>query len=519
MKRPNQRWADIKSKLPLLFKWPGYPGQSQVEVLEQIEQQNCWEAIPALASLLAHPSQARPLVLETLQQLLSRCRTSEYISLDKRARAAHELHPWTTDYGTTSGLNEDHVITFLTLHTMHRNGYVRERALLALKSSRSPRILPFAALRLNDWVPGIQKIAKELVTELIDALRVEDVVGILPILHHHQIFPRMDYAPLLERVESGLAQLKDHAELLRVLQVSDPLTRRATLALMPLSEERLPFFLQLVDDPDPRTRTVSLQRIVGWADHEPVKAALRDLAHSRFYDQRFAVLRFWVETFADDARSLVEEKLLDASAAVRELAIFYWSKNWGEDPRAYYRARVPEPEAIRALAQVQDKEFASVFAGLLSSSSSVKVIKACLAALGQLEPDRFYPIFVNWACGSDQAVALQALKQILRCQVCHWEDVLKIHGHPSETVRAGVIRWVGRQGRWMAVRFLLQLHASETSPGNKALIVHFLEGIASRRNVFTRATAEEAAVIHRLLPTLEGLSEGARAELRLALEL
>lgn len=99
----------------------------------------------------------------------------------------------------------------------HRNGYVREAAVIRAGELLLPTILPQLMPRINDWVPQVRQAAHKSVEAYLNADKFNDVLDALPSIYWLRSCGRADHATFIEHVEQFLIKNPKASEIPKIL--------------------------------------------------------------------------------------------------------------------------------------------------------------------------------------------------------------------------------------------------------------------------------------------------------------
>ena len=97
-------------------------------------------------------------------------------------------------------------LDWLKTASEHRNGYIREEAVIELAELGGPDALALLLVRVNDWVPQVRAAAAAGLNQFVTVENAALWVEALPALRRLRGCRRANHASLLERVEALLAR-------------------------------------------------------------------------------------------------------------------------------------------------------------------------------------------------------------------------------------------------------------------------------------------------------------------------
>jgi hypothetical protein len=95
---------------------------------------------------------------------------------------------------------------YLHADLTHYDGYIREAALRRAARLASPELLPAIAERLNDWVPQVRTVARDVLLGMLPALGGEDALRLLPRVERLHRAGRADHSAWIASFEQALLQ-------------------------------------------------------------------------------------------------------------------------------------------------------------------------------------------------------------------------------------------------------------------------------------------------------------------------
>jgi chorismate mutase len=95
----------------------------------------------------------------------------------------------------------------------HRNGYVREAAVIKAGELLLSTILPYLMPRINDWVPQVRQAANKSVEAYLYADKFDDVLDALPSVYWLRNCGRADHAAFIEQIEQFLIKNPKSSEI------------------------------------------------------------------------------------------------------------------------------------------------------------------------------------------------------------------------------------------------------------------------------------------------------------------
>lgn len=103
-----------------------------------------------------------------------------------------------------SVLNEITDVEELTKMAAHWDGHLRESAVIRMGYLGEPDALPTLLIRINDWVPQVQRAACKAINRLMTDENAYEFLNCLPAIAHLQHCGRHNHAGLIEQVNTFL---------------------------------------------------------------------------------------------------------------------------------------------------------------------------------------------------------------------------------------------------------------------------------------------------------------------------
>jgi hypothetical protein len=283
-----------------------------------------------------------------------RAQLSRLVSLRDIVRAEKNRRGWSTSYlpylVRPDQLDDDPWT--LVGACLHASGWVREAALGRLAPHHAETVLPFALLRLNDWVPEVRRAAERALQGLLLPHLGKAWLHALPLFEHLARCHRVD-RDWLRAFRSRAEQLLSASLVEAGRRTANPDVRRAAWTLA-LSASPLDPGLAMAatKEKDNRIRLALVQNLARLARRdEPI--VLRTLLGDREPSVRRSALGRLIEARPAGWRDDLAILLTDRSGGVR-LAARYHLGQQGIDPLAIIRAAVdlaPTTGAVAALAE------------------------------------------------------------------------------------------------------------------------------------------------------------------------
>lgn len=283
-------------------------------------------------------------------------------------------------------LTQQEKIDLLGLLSLSSNGYFRETALDLLSSFKTAYVLPFVALRLQDWVPPVRKAAEKIFISHAKYGRISDweksaflfnrILGrrhggeINRLLMNH-FRPRF---PAVDRAGWFLSADKEMRRLLWGLFSNEELKNVAT-----------PEFIR--SEFDPKLAGEIFSRLTNILPRETV---IQAGIHHTSNKIRYQALQALYQDRGAELKSITEKALTDKSANVRDLARFIYHSYFGKNAKDHFESfNVPPDDEDAQLGYVlgwleSTNENPNLFLEFHKKSPRAKIRAASLMAYARV---------------------------------------------------------------------------------------------------------------------------------------
>lgn len=264
--------------------------------------------------------------------------------------------------------------------SIDHSGYIREKCLRELISSFVPGDENRILLRLTDWVPRIQSLAREWTLEFFAKLPFESIHANQRLLLYLSRKHRLMGDPSLLEIKRVLLERAKLLSLSEFLGLSS-MFRRFLYSLSLADNGSLrPWILA---DPDPFNRLLLLTRL---GFQSLTKEEIEGLAADKSVFVRRGFFREQLDAGSLPSREYLLALALDSNRSLRELGRFYLKKFYQEDAYAIYRAKCGEERFF--IADYGRKEDSELFLeGICTGSRSSQY--NCLRAFAATAEERF----------------------------------------------------------------------------------------------------------------------------------
>jgi hypothetical protein len=491
----NQRWLGADDTL---------------DILERIGEAGEPLAIPALMSFGFKPNnEIRSKARSVIRQLFVRIPVESLPLLDEALRTswAH-LHDW---YGmrveaiTELGGETEADRLYLTLLTCHQNGFIRAEALrVVLAIDPSDTIIPFAIIRLADWVPEVRLEAEKVIHSKLVPRNAGCFVRCLELLN--RIAGNSRYRPTYSEWIDELLMLPEcAADLRRGIESQSREVRRSSCRIAAQGPDAgQDLVMPALGDRDVIVRkwAFAMGQKLGFPGDLMDRAAIDPYGPIRRIAFEAA------EANASISTSLLSRFLFDRSAAIRHECQSIFSKRLGQSPADYYRTAIRGTPTRNAdicalgLAETGDRSDAAAISALLQSSSA-RVRRAAVRALRRLGAEGMNTVLLRVVSSDVPSVAREAAFSIFVGRAVPPSDLWNAAlNNPDSRVHRSALRLMKHSEKWQQIQYYLR---SASDPALRECAVEMIRLWVRRYNsTFVQATAGESQALTALMEASAG---------------
>jgi HEAT repeat protein len=354
----------------------------------------------------------------------------------------------------------------VSLLALHGNGRVREVILHELSARADGRELPVLALRANDWVDPVAKLASALLLLRITPGNRRGVLGALPFLVRTLRQSRRDHSGLAVALHATL-MADEGASALEAFATFDRTTRRFLWEQLAGSAGTCAAGIvrAALGDRDPALRGRAAALLARTSDaHETVRVLEHLATSDRAALVRRRALTVLAERSSDRTRAALPRTLLDTSTSVRVLSQRLVKQlDASCDPRALYlqaieqRSREYLHVAVAGLAEGGQQEDANTIEAVFHSPSP-RVRRAVLRALAGLAPDRAVSLAATAVSDAAPRVRASALRVLAshRSGAENSATAERLLTHPERAMRLLALRLTRHASKWGALTVRLE---------------------------------------------------------------
>jgi len=466
---------------------------------------------------------AEPRPPERITSMLRSADATTLLRLDREFRQGH--NPYLGEYGyiwdTMPPGQITHVPHFGSdaaicgLFSFHRNGYVREQAVIALARIQTGLELPFLLLRLDDWVAEVRGHARAAAHDRMTDAYTDHWKRCVPIILRLMQRTRITDQPLLEvgleRIRAGIHD----GELPEGLHDSDAQTRRWwTTAVLDSAARRGDLgrvAVTLLGDADIVVRTLAANRLLesggSIGEVELLERLVRDRAP--------AVRRLAIDGLCRS--SLVPEEitarlLLDRSAGIRTNAAQLLAPRAGIDPAAFYRQSLSGPDHARIASAINGL----TETGLGNDAELIRrywddprpgVQRAAVGAVAYLQPDAEPSMFLEKLASPLPGVSREAQRALESRLSTTPIGLLRgtFDASRYDHVRKNALRLLAGTGKWRSLPHVIHaLHPQFGGIVNERASDALAYWRAFYNRVFTAPTAADLDALEAAIAAHSG---------------
>lgn len=385
----------------------------------------------------------------------------------------------------------------LCLGTLHENGYYREKCLRLLRNDA--QALPYILLRVNDWVPGIRRMAAGSLPYLIEDAAPGALMDAMPYFNYlmqstrcHQDFlykPWEIYPQLTKRFAEQPEQVFCKAVRVRRLCYETIFLKYQENFDTQVQMELIHCWMSGEKDGAQRSWLVSLY--LYWCKTDIPLQELEAFQNDKQWRIRyFAHIRRLRQNGIWEG---FENLLLDKAASIRELAAF-WLEKVGFDVIAFCRSH--RPESIPALGEWGTKADIPYIRQYLAEYPC-----ECMRALVRLGAENAEALLWEYLHSENAKAARTAFRIAWSRHIRFPEDALLSELNTTEDpkLRWRLVKLLGESGDWRALPALLRLLREYSH-----LRTDILHAIEKRNPWQEKLSPELAAQIEQALKDSEG---------------
>lgn len=402
----------------------------------------------------------------SIAQLLQACSAEELAYLCKRMREAGEYGstPWMQQQlvesavAKTWGLGAPGVFV-LGLSSFCQSGYVREIAVQELGRCDMPEAIPFLMLRLNDWVPQVQRAAMAAIENFLTVEHAGPLVEALPALIRFLELPTSAFEEWMKKLREQLAS-PAFAEALKAGLSSDAVRVRRECTSIAIQAKRADTCRAGLASPDPHVRRHCADYLLGSLQNQPKIRLIEQLLDDVDPSVRRSALRAAATQQTNNLHALLERGLMDPSSKVRSTAAFHMRESFGMDLAGFYRSQIALASgrslgiALMGLERFGDAGDVELLLPHRSSPCA-HIARPALRALGRLDPGNQARRMTELLAHAKRSFSKIARDFFLEHHVLMDLDAMEsmLRSNPLEHVRFHAFEVLKQTGKWSRLRF------------------------------------------------------------------
>ena len=382
----------------------------------------------------------------------------------------YEKRTWHYAYGKdTLGASNPRLLNWIG--SIDHSGYTREKCLRALITNRQPGDENRVLLRLTDWVPQIQALARGWVMATFRSLPFDAISANQRLILYISRKDRVRDDPAMREIESDLLSRSSAISPSQFYGLS-AIFRRYLFSLSFASDQQLrPLIL---NDPDPFNRLLLLTcfPFTSITDDEKQRLAADK---SAFLRRRLFLTR--LESGLPPDRDQLIALALDSTRSLRELGQFHLRSDFGEDAYSMYREMTGDHFFFIAdFARGTDAEH--FLDGVRSGSSSTQY--NCLRALASSAPERLKELGVSSLIAKSRK--FRAVLRPLLPKLLSIDEILALRPafeESSPNGTASFLRILEKKSFWTFVDEGLSVLLTDPGPTLRETVVRAIHGKTS----------------------------------------
>ena len=384
----------------------------------------------------------------------------------------------------------------LRLGTFHPNGYYREKCIRALKDNKAS--LPYAILRLNDWVREVRAAAEETCLSVTE-FTAPEIIGFLPYLEKVKKGDRANNRAVAG-IEKTIAESAAKQPILfdkTFIRENGEKTRKSVYRFLTtnkiLSKEDVNGIISL-------EKSGQIQNLLMTVLIEKYELSIPELdeylnsksvnLQKKALEQKYNLLKgYW---------DGLENLLLSRSFKVREMTRYILEKHTEIDAKAYYVEHLESAykkiciQGIGECGTAQDAETVKPYL----EDSDPGIVKASIHAIALLLKEDASDIYRRFLPDSREPVAHQAYKEIVTYDLnCGAENLYNLClTTQSEFMKEKYAYRLLKEPVWEALPYILMLYSCEDE-----VIRNIMRTVKGNFRTYTTLSPEQAERIKNIM--------------------
>lgn len=225
----------------------------------------------------------------------------------------------TIEYYFPPNLTDEEKRVFTGLASLSPSGFCREQAVRYMSQNPHPYYIPYATLRMNDWVMQVSSKAEALFFTLLKGMEISELTSFLPCIDHINNYKRNQYTSLRKEVLEVIQSKASSEVLLYALQAVPDRYRYALVRLF-LESKSIDTILAskiLNEEKSPVVRYLVYNTLHKNEWPYSVDETIAFLKKEKFYRAKVILLnRISIET-GDEITAAVSPFIADSSFLIR----------------------------------------------------------------------------------------------------------------------------------------------------------------------------------------------------------
>jgi HEAT repeat protein len=487
------------------------------EVIQQITEAGELAVIPDLLPILIiGDRKAISASANAIHRLLQQLKPADFVQFDEFVRQGYSewrvrREPWYTmkaeDIGHLASFGETS-ISILGIASFHTNGYVREAAVRELGKMQTGAELPFLFVRVNDWVPQVRSVARDLLLKRIRPEYIHHLIAWLPLALRLAKMSRDDHSIIVETVRALLSSPGAREALHEEFESKDLFVRRFCFELAMNSNETdcLSVLQTAFGQSDPEVRKVAVRKLRCITPNNASKRMLLQAIGNSSAPVRREALLIFAEEYPDEASQQFQFALLDTNVVVREAAQYYFQKKSNLDLRVFYSGALQNSSlphlcaAIAGLGETGLPKDSRLLERFIADQSS-RVRATALHAIAKLNFDAYFEEFVLALNDASSKVTGEALRALCKKpNLVGGQRLWEIYdrcSHPHG--KRGALFLLARINKWDSIAFLVQSLAHQDDPFVDLSQKYISRWFSRYNRSFATPTAEQISRLRNVL--------------------
>lgn len=384
----------------------------------------------------------------------------------------------------------------LRLGTFHPNGYYREKCIRALKDNKAS--LPYAILRLNDWVREVRAAAEETCLSVTE-FTAPEIIGFLPYLEKVKKGERANSAAIAGLEKTIAESTSKHPVIIdrAFIRQNDGKTRKTVYRFLTtnklITKEAVNSIVSL-------EKSGQIQNLLMTVLIEKYELSIPELdeylnnrsvnVQKKALEQKYNLLKgYW---------DGLENLLLSRSFKVREMTRYILEKHTEIDAKAYYVERMEsayKKVCIQGIGECGTAQDAEILKPYLEDSDP-GIVKVAIHAIALLLKEDAVDIYRRFLSDSRESVAHQAYKEIAAYNLnCGAENLYNLClTTQSEFMKEKYAYRLLKEPVWEALPYILMLYSCEDE-----VIRNIMRTVKGNFRTYTTLSPEQAERIKNIM--------------------